>query len=253
MDQSDVRDCLSEGYAEVISTAVVNGDLDLGKVEIEASPLWLAPPSEEVTPAHLPYRIGRRFMYLAYRAGGWKRIDQLLATPPPSTEQVIHPGKLGGDTPTAVTIPAADITDLELRHTDTIGELTSYQFLLQAGAAPQQAFLAATGWDGDMLRVYRDREGGAALTWRIVWDRPIDAEQFREAVISLRPALAATTWQQGRVIDMVWAESPALGDELRDILSAARSSYPADNSDGTSTAAIEATATHETAAVPEGR
>src|SRR5262249_14137769 len=115
--------------------------------------------------------------------GGWEAVDALWARLPASTEQALHPAKLGGDRdqPVRVTLPdlASSLGD-EWRRTaeDTLGELGVQCFLEEHGVAPAVVAKPAGGGGGARARGYgRDIVGLAALGVTR-WDTDADAGEL---------------------------------------------------------------------------
>jgi hypothetical protein len=82
--------------------------------------------------------------------------------------------------PTTVTLPPSrDSTPNE----DTMGEFGTRLFLFQHLKDHTAAVGAAAGWDGDRYRVVpAGKAGGRGLVWVSVWDTPVDAAQFVDAL-----------------------------------------------------------------------
>ncbi len=137
-----------------------------------------------------PYREGTRFVAAALRNGGWEAVGRLLATPPVSTEQVLHPDR-HDDVPSPVgpgDLPAAPGWEPVL--TDVTGEWGFIQWL--GLALPEaQARRAAAGWDGDRTRVSRSETD--PTLWRLdlvtVWDTATDAAEAAAAFQEALPKL----------------------------------------------------------------
>ncbi len=135
-----------------------------------------------------PYTAGLGFVLGRQLAGGWAAVDRLYANPPTSTEQVLHPEKYGVDEPVTVTLPA----DLARRlgggwvlvQEDTLGELQLRSWLQIAGSIPGAttssitAQVAAAGWGGDRIALFRGPKGAWALVLRTAWDTAADADEF---------------------------------------------------------------------------
>ena len=102
---------------------------------------------------------------------------------PRSTEQILHPPSFLStppDEPTTVTIPsprgATKVYENDMGEFGT--RLVVYDYLRDA----QTAQRAAAGWDGDRFMVVeRGRESG--IVWAIVWDSPVDAGEFTDAMV----------------------------------------------------------------------
>ncbi|MBI5512476.1 MAG: hypothetical protein HY909_01835 [Deltaproteobacteria bacterium] len=99
-----------------------------------------------------PYLQGFSLCARIVRADGdYHAINDLLATPPASTEQVLHADKLAArEPPIAVppTVPAALARDFQLAYHDVEGELGLRLFLQTALPVPR-ADSGAAGWGGD--------------------------------------------------------------------------------------------------------
>lgn len=103
----------------------------------------------------------------------------ILDSLPVSTEQVLSDSAFFGkprDVPSDVTLPGpADSTD------ETMGEFGTRLFLFQHLKDQTTAVTAAAGWDGDRYRVVGAGKGDG-IEWATVWDTPMDAAQFVDAV-----------------------------------------------------------------------
>ncbi len=115
-----------------------------------------------------PYSTGFSAALAAFRRGGWAGVDRLLAHPPATTAALLHPeraaaagGVAAGELPP---VPAG----WEEVLTDTVGEW-SLAFLLGRRLGTPEADAAAGGWDGDRIRLIRERARPDrwALAWRL--------------------------------------------------------------------------------------
>ena len=102
---------------------------------------------------------------------------------PRSTEQILHPPSFLStppDEPTTVTLPAP--RGATKVYENDMGEfgtrLVVYDYLRDA----QTAQRAAAGWDGDRFMVV-ERGGESGIVWAIVWDSPVDAGEFTDAMV----------------------------------------------------------------------
>jgi hypothetical protein len=132
-----------------------------------------------------PYESGAEFVSQLFARNGWDAVDAAYAAPPSSTEQVIHVEKyLEGEKPIAVEglSPAQRLgrgwRDVE---STTIGEAMIHIWLGQLGVRDRTARDAAAGWGGDRLTVARGPGGAWAMTWRVAWDSPAEANEFLAA------------------------------------------------------------------------
>lgn len=124
-----------------------------------------------------PYLGGAEFVrqYKRLRPG-----ESPFTTLAASTEHILHPERLLGDTvdlPTRVTLPPP--RGGSLVHEDNLGEFETrlflYEHLQDVGAAAS----GAKGWDGDRYQVVQTR-AGAGVAWLTVWDDAVEAAEFRD-------------------------------------------------------------------------
>jgi len=179
--------------------------------------------------SYQPYSDGPAFVRSLRERGGWAAVDEAYAAPPESTEQVIHPEKYGEDPPTAVTVRdrsgdgwrvlelpdgvdhvefgeagmAAMIIYPTYLSDGAGGILSSRQFLNYDGDGVDPfdpinySNRYTAGWDGD--RLYPYVTGDSATTnetgyvWKIAWDSPEDATEFRDAYYDLLEYYGAET------------------------------------------------------------
>jgi len=125
-----------------------------------------------------PYLSGAEFVR---RFGLRKDPRSPLSALPLSTEQVLSEAAFFDDPPdlpTRVRLPgslkAGD-------HEEVMGQFGMRLFLMQHGKDVNAAVSGAQGWDGDRYRV-TTIAGKRAVVWASVWDTPLDAAQFVDAV-----------------------------------------------------------------------
>lgn len=144
--------------------------------ELEQAPPYLKAQLIE------PYLLGLERVGDAWKAGGWDAVNRLWLDPPLSTEQLLHPERID-DLPSDLVGPAIPagseaIVSMEL------GELGMRQWLEQE-LGPDRAAIAAAGWDGDRVVLWRDAAGSERIEIVSAWDSETDAEEF---------LVAADTW-----------------------------------------------------------
>ena len=130
-----------------------------------------------------PYEQGLTWVSDIHALGGWAAVDAAYASPPDSTEQILHFDKWSShEARTAVTIPASLPATLgagwTMPLTDTFGELQFRIWLEQVGkVAATQAVAAAAGWGGDRIALV---EKGSTFGIVIItkWDTLADATEF---------------------------------------------------------------------------
>jgi hypothetical protein len=141
-------------------------------------PLFALAPMAIQESLLFPYLSGAEFMRRFERhKGGKSPLDSL----PVSTEQILDERAyfMERDDPSEVRLPpAAPGTVL---HEQVMGEFGTRLFIYQHLKNNTTAIAAARGWDGDRYRVVRTPKGNA-LVWAILWDSPVDAAQFGDAV-----------------------------------------------------------------------
>jgi hypothetical protein len=139
--------------------------------------------------APLVVREGLLFPYLsgaelarAVALGGHP--DSVLLRLPLSSEQVLHAeayaGRAPGSAPLAVGLPPLP-GGAAANAENTLGEFDTRLVLFQHLEDLDRAARAAAGWGGDRWAVAR-AGGGEAFVWLTVWDGPVDAAEFYDAM-----------------------------------------------------------------------
>lgn len=161
---------------------------------------------------YLPYSDGPAFVAHVRERRGWAGVNALYATPPRSTEQVIHPDKYPGDHPQQVrvddrTAPGwSRVTRVGAPNHETVGEaglFAMFMYPYYASNRTTEVIPAANfrrtdeqgrldsfdpynyshpyseGWDGDTLVAYRDDAGKEGYVWKLAFDSERDAREFR--------------------------------------------------------------------------
>jgi hypothetical protein len=122
--------------------------------------------------------------------GGWKAVEDLFDHPPLSTEQAMHPEKIGGpDVPIDVRLPGlAGKLPAGWRQAaeDVMGEMGMKVFLeiwqKDEARDVRAAESAAAGWGGDRYYYFENKDSGKdLLVWQTVWDTTEDAGEFSVA------------------------------------------------------------------------
>jgi len=213
--------CLVEGEAEALAYRVelARRGVDISEFEFEEI---------DYTLTRLTAGAGVTAMYSAgldhclrhVRTHGWDGLPGIYDDPLPSTEELLHPSKLGRDRPLELTVPDWPEAwgDAELVHEDTLGEMGLFGILNDGQlsstnenrpASESEIWRAVIGWDGDRYRYWRRGEDGHAFAWRVVFDRELDAEQF--AALWERMSVGRTL-HEGRAV--AWAMAEGRADEL---------------------------------------
>jgi hypothetical protein len=127
------------------------------------------------------YVAGVNFVSWAYQRAGWDGVNALLARPPVSTEQILHPEKyfMRAEYPLSIRLGATTPylqAGWEVAEESTLGELT-VRLIAQRFFARDRAAAIAAGWDGDRLQAFT-RGNDLALVWLTSWDSEQDATEF---------------------------------------------------------------------------
>ncbi len=127
----------------------------------------------------VPYLEGRSLAVAIFERGGFRLLNERLADPPRSMEQVLHPEKYldRRDEPREVRVSEAvgELVESEGR----LGEFF-IRVLFQPVMARQEAERAAAGWGGDQYALWVD-DGRYRLVWHTTWDTEQEAEEFHKA------------------------------------------------------------------------
>jgi hypothetical protein len=179
----------------------------------------------------LPYKEGLRFFLHQYQKGSWGQVERNMTHMPSSSEQILHPNKLSRDEPTPVSLPlwSGDTGRAKLIMNTTMGEAFLLNKLLSLGIPAREAFLSASGWDGDAAHIYRFSDGKEVLLWRILFDREEDARQLELSIN--KSGMPKNILKRGRTVDWILTESPELLKGLRTFMSKNPFKIPTSNSE----------------------
>ncbi len=178
-----------------------------------------------------PYSDGPPFVADIREESGWAGVNEVYANPPASSEQTIHPETYQNDHPVDVSIEDRSnedwwVPDQGEGHIDyaEFGEAGLYAMLWYPSyAATEQtgtrtnvvipyghffqtdstldahnySHPITTGWEGDRLLPYVTTDSGetgeTGYVWKIEWETPADAREFRDGYIELLEHHGATT------------------------------------------------------------
>ncbi|MEZ5978072.1 MAG: hypothetical protein R3F34_07645 [Planctomycetota bacterium] len=132
------------------------------------------------------YGRGASFVQRLVRRGGYEAVDAAFASPPLTTEQVLHPRKYdeAPDFPVgfAFELPvAARDAGWEVLLRERFGEFFTGVFL--DGEDERAVVEGTVGWDGDLCAVL-GAEDERAMVWISRWDSELDAGQFATVLAS---------------------------------------------------------------------
>jgi hypothetical protein len=185
-DQKGALRALAEGDATLLmgfwaATAlspdqlqeIANQSTEVNTAALEAAPPYLR------NGLTFPYRYGTEFAKAIVTAQGWQALDEIWAGALTSTEQILHPEKVGEDEPTAVTLP----TDLDKTlgagwreaWRDVWGEIDLVLWTQEA--LGDDAFDVAAGWDGSQYVFLSHTTGRRLFVIEVVWDSVADAKE----------------------------------------------------------------------------
>ena len=180
-----VRMVTSSGAKNSWRDMVAQADLEASKEEAKGKPpsarLSKLPPYI-VVPTLQSYTLGAEAISVIQGASGWSAVADLYKNPPESTEQMLHPKEKlidNRDMPTAVVLPDYSKRFGKPLFSDTLGEL-GWRVYLETWKTPA-AELAAAGWDGDAVSVYKTPDGLVGLL-AFVWDTTEDAVEWENAL-----------------------------------------------------------------------
>ena len=144
-----------------------------------------APPYLRET-SLFPYQDGLTFVTSLMSSGGYAAVNAAFASPPVSTEQVLHPEKYAArEAPVQVRLPgdlaAAMGSGWTEAGQDTLGEFVLRLWLTQNGVPSATAMAAAAGWGGDRLSLIRGPSGAVTVGLVTMWDTEADASEFENA------------------------------------------------------------------------
>jgi hypothetical protein len=174
-DEQRAASAVAEGEAMLVMFLISNPSADPAALEraertVREQARTLRRPSgvPEYFVADLvfPYTTGFDAVLRAYGGGGWGAVNRLLASPPTTTAELLHPDRTGPPDGVAASVLPAAPPGWEEVLTDSVGEW-GFAFLLGRGSDPQHAAAVASGWDGDRMRLIRER--AVPDRWALVW------------------------------------------------------------------------------------
>jgi hypothetical protein len=168
-----------------------------------------------------PYVVGPAFVRdLRNRSAGWTAVNDAYEQFPESTEQTIHVERYLDEDPAPLTVEDRSTDAWKRVGNDTLGETSVHVMFWKQRFVPRDDDSIRTdyedhlseGWANDRLVAYRVADqggvadgasGGAAsregYVWRLVWDSPADAREFRDAyTLLLRQRFDAEAVRGGR-------------------------------------------------------
>lgn len=130
---------------------------------------------------YFPYDAGANFVNELLKRNGFATVDEALADPPASTEQILHPDKYFDsprDEPVQVALePLTDTLGAgwTMKDWGTLGEFDLRIILEENGASDPDE--GAAGWGGGSYAFYQDGDMGL-MQIRIEWDSTGESQEF---------------------------------------------------------------------------
>lgn len=159
-----------------------------------------------------PYNEGLKFQDAVFRKLGRAGFDRVFATPPASTQQILHPeAYLEDHKPTDPDAPSLERK--QARHFRVLaeGSLGEFDFsvLLRQYTGEKEGAAAAGHWRGASYRIYEHkREKYPVLTFKSEWDSPESGRKFCE----LYQKVMKGRWKKMEDVKTSGAEITGLGD-----------------------------------------
>jgi hypothetical protein len=168
------------GDLATLRTMVQGGDVGGGN----GAEMAAAPPIVRA-PLLSRYLDGMLFCATLHGHGSFAAVDDAHRTLPVSTEQILHPDRyFAHEGPEAITLPELPAMAAEgyaPHDEDTLGEL-ELSVWMAIGSSGDRDRVAAAGWGGDRLRVYRGPGTTTAAVWWTTWDDEAEAIEAERAV-----------------------------------------------------------------------
>lgn len=184
-DRVEAAQAVFEGHATVmmIGNAARTIAWDKARESIRdaraANPIFSAAPAFLAEGLLFPYLGGAEFVRNEMADGVTS--EQLLASLPTSTSQVLHKDRWGPTGNAAEIVRFTASTGNRITYENSFGEFETRLALAELLGDVSVASAAARGHDGDRYAVLA-MPGGDGLAWVTVWDTPLDAEEFAEAM-----------------------------------------------------------------------
>ncbi len=184
-DRVEAAQAVFEGHATVmmIGNAARTIAWDKARESIRdaraANPIFSAAPAFLAEGLLFPYLGGAEFVRNEMADGVTS--EQLLASLPTSTSQVLHKDRWGPKGNAAEIVRFTAPAGSRITYENSFGEFETRLALAELLGDVSVASAAARGHDGDRYAVLA-MPGGDGLAWVTAWDTPLDAEEFAEAM-----------------------------------------------------------------------
>jgi hypothetical protein len=129
-----------------------------------------------------PYSSGLRFAHALLREGGYRRIDEAYKRVPTTSREILHPedylsGSFVPKIPDDSELTSS-ASGASLEYTDVLGEFGISSLFRGAAITKDRGALAAKGWVGDKLGVFKSAGGLRSIVWLTRWESEEDAKEF---------------------------------------------------------------------------
>ncbi len=192
-DAALARRAVYEGDATLAGFATLLGKLRPGKAVAIAGKLERVPEQLASAYPDIPaliretvafqYVAGVNFVSWAYQQARWDGVNALLAFPPRSTEQVLHPEKYFVHPEYPLRVKLGALTPYLNDGWEIVEDTTAGEFIIRILGerffGRERALAVAGGWDGDRLvALVHARDRAIATAWLTAWDSQQDASEF---------------------------------------------------------------------------
>ncbi len=184
-DRVEAAQAVFEGHATVImiGNAARTIAWDKARESIRdaraSNPIFSAAPSFLAEGLLFPYLGGAEFVRNAM--GDGVTSAQLLTNLPTSTSQLLHKERYGAKGNPAEVVRFTPAGGATIRYQNSFGEFETRLVLSELLGDAGRALPAARGQDGDRYAAI-GTTAGDGFVWVTVWDTPLDAEEFAEAM-----------------------------------------------------------------------
>jgi len=165
-----------------------------------------------------PYGFGRIFAERLYKSGGFGAINETFHHIPRSSREIIHsndylPSKGATFKRTDLSLSSSVLDGTrKLIYRNTVGQYT-IRLLLKDIGSKEKAILAAKGWKGDLLGIYKGTHNDAySLVWKTAWENEKESLEFLDAIRVLLERQYGIRLNSASQFSAVWM--PGKGDLL---------------------------------------
>lgn len=159
----------------------------------------------------MPYIEGLKFVNHIFKKKKWKGVNQILKSPPVSTEQILHPKKyLKKEAPLRVNIGYRP-EEYALYHSGVIGEYYLNILLLTKNMYRDYA----AGWGGDRFEIYTNISRAQAsyfFIWKSCWDKEEFCANFYQVFKSFIEKQYKINFREGKVRSNIFIAGKSSSD-----------------------------------------